>query len=221
MFKRIPRTRGVISGLIVLLLGIWGGLIPFVGPYFSYAMHTNQHWHWFADRGWLEVLPGGVAVIGGLIMLRGGTRASISLGAMLGLAAGLWFLAGPTVSTLWNNGAVTVGPPMGAHKLTRALEWIGFFYGTGALLTLFSSYALGFIAALPVVDERVVGTAAGTSPGRRRWRAPSATPAPPPAAAPTQVRPANGTEARPATTGGRASSPSRRFFRRRRTTTSA
>jgi hypothetical protein len=154
-------------------------------------------------------------------MVRGATRATISLGAMLGLVAGLWFLAGPTVSTLWNNGAMTVGPPMGAHKLTRALEWIGFFYGTGALLTLFSSYALGFIAALPVVDESVVGAAAGTSPGRRRWRAPSAAPAPTPAAASTQVRPANGTEARPTTTGGRASSPSRRFFRRGRTTTNA
>jgi len=141
-------------------------------------------------------------------MIRGGRRSSISLGAMLGLAAGLWFVAGPVVSSLWNNGAVTVGPPLGAHNLTRALEWIGYFYGVGALLILFSSYALGFIAALPVVDERVVGAAAATSAGRRRrWRAPAADPATPPAAAPTQVQPA-------AADGGR----SRRFFRRRTTT---
>jgi hypothetical protein len=188
MTKRIPRRRGAVSGLIVIILGLWGALVPFVGPYFHFAMHSNQHWHWFADRGWLEVLPGVVAVIGGLLMLRGARRATISLGAMLGLAAGLWFLAGPTVSTLWHDGALTVGPAMGAHTLTRALEWIGFFYGVGALLTLVSSYALGFIAALPVVDERVVGAAAGTSPGRRRWRAPSAAPAPPPAAASTKEK---------------------------------
>ena len=214
MRTRIPRTKGAISGLIVILLGLWGGLIPFVGPYFNYSMHSDQTWQWFADRFWLSVLPGAVAVIGGLMMLRGGTRASISLGAMLGLGAGMWFVAGPVVSTLWNDGAVTVGPALGAHTLTRALEWIGFFYGVGALLTLFSSYALGFIAALPVVDERVVGAAAGASPGRRRWRAPSAAPVPPPAAAPTQVAPAEGGRTR-------ASSPSRRFFRRRRTTTNA
>jgi hypothetical protein len=210
MRTRIPRTKGVISGGIVLLLGLWAGLVPFIGPYFNFAMHTDQTWHWFADRGWLEVLPGAVAVLGGMLMIRGGTRSSISLGAMLGLAAGLWFVAGPVVSTLWNHGAVTVGPPLGKHTFTRALEWIAYFYGAGGLLVLFSSYALGFIAALPVVDERVVGAAAGTSAGsRRRWRAPAAGPAPAPAAAPTQVRPAEAD-------GGR-----RRRFLRRRTTTSA
>jgi hypothetical protein len=208
MRTRIPRTKGAVSGGIVLLLGLWGGLVPFVGPYFNFAMHSDQTWQWFTDRAWLSVLPGAVAVIGGLLMIRGGTRSSISLGAMLGLGAGLWFVAGPVVSSLWNNGAVTVGPPLGAHNLTRALEWIGYFYGVGALLILFSSYALGFIAALPVVDERVVGAAAATSAGRRRrWRAPAADPATPPAAAPTQVQPA-------AADGGR----SRRFFRRRTTT---
>ena len=192
----------------MLLLGLWGALVPFIGPYFNFAMHSDQTWQWFTDRAWLSVLPGAVAVIGGLLMIRGGTRSSISLGAMLGLGAGLWFVAGPVVSSLWNNGAVTVGPPLGAHNLTRALEWIGYFYGVGALLILFSSYALGFIAALPVVDERVVGAAAATSAGRRRrWRAPAADPATPPAAAPTQVQPA-------AADGGR----SRRFFRRRTTT---
>jgi hypothetical protein len=188
MRTRIPRSKGAISGLIVLLLGLWGALVPFVGPYFNFAMHTDQTWHWFADRGWLEVLPGAVAIVGGLMMIRGGTRSSISLGAMLGLGAGLWYVAGPVVSSLWNHGAVTVGPPLGAHNLTRALEWIGYFYGVGALLILFSSYALGFIAALPVVDERVAGAAAGTTNGRRRrWRAPTADTAPP-AAAPAREK---------------------------------
>jgi hypothetical protein len=162
MRTRIPRTKGAISGGIVLLLGLWGGLVPFIGPYFNFAMHSDQTWQWFTDRGWLEVLPGAVAVLGGMLMIRGGRRSSISLGAMLGLAAGLWYVAGPVVSSLWNNGLVTIGPPLGAHTFTRALEWIGYFYGVGALLILFSSYALGFIAAFPLVDERVVGAAVAT-----------------------------------------------------------
>jgi hypothetical protein len=213
MRTRIPRTKGAISGVIVLALGLWGALVPFVGPYFNFAMHTDQTWQWFTDRGWLEVLPGAVAAVGGLLMIRGGTRSSISLGAMLGLAGGLWFVVGPNVSALWNDGTITVGPPLAAHNLTRTLEWIGFFYGVGALLILFSSYALGFIAALPVVDERV-GATAETSAGtrRRRWRAPAADPAPSRAGAPTtQTAPVE-------TAGGRASTPSRRFFRRRSTT---
>jgi len=208
MRTRIPRTKGAVSGGIVLLLGLWGALVPFIGPYFNFAMHSDQTWQWFTDRGWLEVLPGAVAVVGGMLMIRGRTRSSISLGAMLGLAAGLWYVAGPVVSSLWNNGLVTIGPPLGAHSHTRALEWIGYFYGVGALLILFSSYALGFIAAFPLADERVVGAAAATSAGQRRHRrAPAADPATSTAVVPTQVTPA-------AADGGR----SRRFFRRRTTT---
>jgi hypothetical protein len=234
--RRIPRTKGAFSGFLIILLGLWGGLIPFVGPYFNYAMHTDQTWHWFADRGWLEVLPAAVTVIGGFILMSGSTRASASFGALLALAGGLWFIIGPNVSMLWNHGQITVGPPIGKHNITRTLEWLGFFYGVGGLITLFSAYALGFMAALPIVDERVVGRtvatgagagAAGVAAGRatapRRERV---------ADAPTQTTPATSTA--PATTGdgrtttgtapadGAAAAPrsrTGRFFRRRRATT--
>jgi hypothetical protein len=31
---RVPRSRGVLSGLLLVLLGAWGALVPFVGPDF-------------------------------------------------------------------------------------------------------------------------------------------------------------------------------------------
>src|SRR6202000_2769607 len=34
---RIRRTHGILGGVLVALLGIWGALIPFVGPYFHSA----------------------------------------------------------------------------------------------------------------------------------------------------------------------------------------
>jgi hypothetical protein len=163
--RRIPRTKGAVTGFLIVLLGLWGGLIPFIGPYFNYAMHTDQTWQWFTDRGWLEVLPAVVTIAGGLMLMSGVTRASTSFGAMLALAGGLWFIVGPNVSMLWNHGAITVGPPIARHDVTRMLEWIGFFYGTGALITMFSAYALGFMAALPIVDERVVGRTVATGAG--------------------------------------------------------
>jgi hypothetical protein len=225
--RRIPRTKGALSGFLILLLGIWGGLIPFVGPYFHYAMHSNEHWQWFADRFWLEVLPGAVAVIGGFLLMTGSTRATMSLGGLAALAAGLWFVIGPNVSMLWNDGAITVGPPMGRHNITRTLEWIGFFYGLGGLITMFSAYALGFLAALPIVDERVVGrtvaagtgAAAGYAAGRAtapRDRVPAGaadepTVADRPAATTTCTAPADTAAAPRSRTG--------RFFRRRRATT--
>jgi hypothetical protein len=235
--RRIPRTKGAVTGFLIILLGLWGALIPFVGPYFDYAMHADQTWQWFSDRFWLEVLPGAVAVIGGFILLRGGTRASTSLGAMIALAAGLWYIVGPNVSMLWNHGNITVGPAVGAHNLTRTLEWLGFFYALGGLITMFSSYALGFMAALPIVDERVVGRtvatgatagAAGAVAGRET--APRREPAPA-ADAPTERVPAGTatrTDApadaptetdRPATEAEQPRSRTGRFFRRRRATT--
>src|SRR5260370_1257056 len=34
---RIPRSRGAVSGVLLILLGAWGALVPFVGSYFGYA----------------------------------------------------------------------------------------------------------------------------------------------------------------------------------------
>jgi hypothetical protein len=237
--RRIPRTKGALSGFLILLLGIWAGLVPFVGPYFHYAMHSNQHWQWFADRFWLQVLPAIAAVVGGLILMGGGRRGSTMFGGLLALAAGLWFVIGPNVSMLWNHGAITVGPPMGAHNLTRVLEWLGFFYGVGALITMFSSYALGVLAATPaLVEERVggrtaaagagaaAGYAAGRHSGRRREREEEAAAAPAAPAATRVEQPAradNPTVADGTAADGTAAPAPRsrtgRFFRRRRATT--
>jgi hypothetical protein len=163
--RRIPRRRGALTGLLLLLLGVWAALIPFVGPYFNYQIGTTSTWDWSVDRLWLSVLPGAAAVLGGLIMLRSTRRSTASLGGVIALAGGLWLVAGPTLSMLWNDGISVTGPAIGDNG-TRVLEWIGFFYGIGALITLTAAYGLGFLAALPVVDEAVrPGEVAPTPPG--------------------------------------------------------
>ena len=55
---QIPPSRGAVSGFLLILLGAWGALIPFIGPYFNFAYTPDQEWTWTAARGWLEVLPG-------------------------------------------------------------------------------------------------------------------------------------------------------------------
>ena len=37
----IPRSRGAASGLLVIVLGLWGALVPFVGPYFNFAFSPD------------------------------------------------------------------------------------------------------------------------------------------------------------------------------------
>jgi hypothetical protein len=136
------------------LLGAFGALIPFVGPYFNFQIGTTSTWDWSTDRLWLSVLPGAVAVLGGLMMLYSTRRATASFGGLLALAGGLWFIAGPSVSMLWNDGAPATGAAIGDTG-TRVLEWLGFYYAVGGLITLFAAYGLGFLAALPIEGEAV------------------------------------------------------------------
>ena len=79
----------------MILLGIWGALVPFFGPYFHYAFGSDQTWHYTSERLWLCIIPGAVAVIGGLMLLRSAHRTSGLFGGWLALAAGAWFAIGP------------------------------------------------------------------------------------------------------------------------------
>ena len=150
--RRIPRRRGALTGVLLVLLGLFAALVPFVGPYFNYQIGTTSTWDWSIDRLWLSVLPGASAALGGLIMLYSTRRSTASFGGLLALAGGLWLVGGPTVSMLWNGGTTAAGAAIGDNG-TRVAEWLGFYYGVGALITLLASYGLGFLAALPVVDE--------------------------------------------------------------------
>src|SRR5262249_52014882 len=48
---QVPRSRGAVSGLLLVLLGLWGALIPLVGPYFHYAYTPDSAWTLTAGRG--------------------------------------------------------------------------------------------------------------------------------------------------------------------------
>ena len=73
---QMPRSRGAASGFLLILLGAWGALIPFVGPNFDFAFTPDQEWFWTTARGWLEVLPGAATVVGGLLLLSSRNRAT-------------------------------------------------------------------------------------------------------------------------------------------------
>lgn len=91
---QIPRSRGAFSGVLLVLLGVWGALAPFIGPYLNFAYQPNTPWVWTTARGWLEVLPGVVTVVGGLLLLGSGNRANAMFGGWLAVVGGAWFLIG-------------------------------------------------------------------------------------------------------------------------------
>ncbi|HEX4033656.1 MAG TPA: hypothetical protein VHX66_04365 [Solirubrobacteraceae bacterium] len=140
------------SGLLVLVLGVWGALVPFIGPYFGYAFASHATWMYDSNRLWLDVLPGGAAVIAGLLMMGASTRRAGILAAWIGLAAGGWFLAGPVVSTLWGHGAATpIGRPLGGQT-RQAFELLGYFYALGGVIIALVSFAGGRFSARPAVE---------------------------------------------------------------------
>ncbi|WP_238815324.1 hypothetical protein [Nocardia brasiliensis] len=147
---RIPRSRGALGGLAVLLLGIWGALIPFLGPYFDFAFTPDEAWVWTSARGWLEVLPGGCAIVGGFLMLTSRNRLVAGFGGWLAAAAGVWFVIGPFVADLLRLGAV--GDPVATSDLKRTVLQLTFFYGLGALILFFAASSLGRLSVRSARD---------------------------------------------------------------------
>jgi hypothetical protein len=160
----VPRSRGAVSGFLLVLLGIWAGLIPFVGPYFNYEFGSDNTWVLTWDRVWLDVVPAAALFFGGLILLGSRSRVSGVFGAWLALAGGIWFVVGPAMSQLWDSSLGPAAPgnlPIGSNGV-QVLEYLGFFYGVGALGTALAAFALGRFS---VVGVRDVEYARSTAPG--------------------------------------------------------
>lgn len=152
---RFARSTGIFSGLVIAILGLWGALIPFVGPYFDYSFGVNSAWHYTTDRLWLCILPGALAVAAGVILLTARTRTAGSFGGWLAIVAGAWFVIGPAVSLTWESGAGPIGHPL--FGTTRQMaELIGYFYGLGALIVAFGAFAAGRFAPARMVEEPAV-----------------------------------------------------------------
>jgi hypothetical protein len=133
--------HGIIGGSALIAVGAWAALAPsLVGG-----------WTWDSEftRFMLAIVPGTAAVIGGLLVL--GRRARlVSLGGTVALIGGLWFIAAPLTHALF------VGPQIGtadSGESVRVFQWAFFFFGSGAFISLVSSYMLGLLVPLEFGEE--------------------------------------------------------------------
>jgi hypothetical protein len=136
----MPRSRGAVSGLLLVILGVWGALIPFIGPYFHFAYTPDQAWVWSTGRAWLEVFPGVTAAVGGFLLLVSGNRATAMFGGWLAAIAGAWFVVGRALASTLRIG--DVGQPIAATDAKRAALEICYFSGLGALIVFLSGAVL-------------------------------------------------------------------------------
>lgn len=139
---RTARSTAAISGLLIALLGVWGAVIPFLGPSFDYSFGVNETWRYTTDRLWLDIVPGAVALAGGLLLLFAAKRATLLTGALLALTAGAWFVLGPAVSLTWESAPGPIGRPL-FDSTRQALELVGYFYGLGAVIVGLAAFSAG------------------------------------------------------------------------------
>jgi hypothetical protein len=157
---RVPRSRGVLSGFLLLLLGVWGALIPFIGPYFHYAYTPDKAWVYTSGRLWLEILPGAATFLGGLLVLSSAYRHMALFGAWLAVLSGAWFSLGTVLRPIWNSSTTNAaaGTPVGG-TLLRMWEQVGFFTGLGVAIVLLAATALGRFSVIGVRDARLAAPA--------------------------------------------------------------
>src|SRR6185437_10283 len=151
---RLPRTTGAVSGLLIIVLGVWGGLIPFIGPYFHYSFGGDHTWHFTMQRLWLDILPGAVAVLGGFMLMTASSRVGRLTAGWIALIASAWFVVGPAVALLWDQNIYAIGAPHGG-SVRRMLEWVGYFGGLGAVIVGLAAFAMGRYFSRPRVGEEV------------------------------------------------------------------
>lgn len=152
-------NRGRTSGILLMLLGAWGALVPFVGPYFGYAYTPDKAWAYTSGRLWLSVMPGAAAFLGGLLIVFSDRVAPA--GACLAVLGGVWFVVGvPVIALARPAGSISPGSPVISHgalfsmPTMRFLEQLGFFYGAGVAILFFAALALGEVLVARMAADR-------------------------------------------------------------------
>jgi hypothetical protein len=149
MMPGMRRSLVLTSGTLLVLLGVWGALIPFVGPYFHYAYTPDKTWDYTTTRLWLEILPGAATFLGGLALVGSRNRMVAGGGAVLAAAAGAWFVLGTVFSPLWNHNVPLGGSPASATVVMKIAEQVGFFTGLGVVIAALAALAFGSVMSMP------------------------------------------------------------------------
>lgn len=173
---RAPYRLGTeMAGFLLMLLGAWGAIVPYVGPVFGFSGDGTASWTWNLAHSLLFLVPGVVAFFLGLaIMLEGrmaypGRGTSLAVLGFMAVVCGAWFVVGPFAwPALEGTSFFVAGSP-----LRELAYWVGYSVGPGGLMMALGAYVMG--EARTVVQ--VVGTR-GTASTSTVPPAPTAGPTP-------------------------------------------
>ncbi|MDR2986762.1 MAG: hypothetical protein LBV34_18180 [Nocardiopsaceae bacterium] len=143
---RTPRSRGGLSGFVLILLGAWGGIAPYVGPSLGFGYTPDEAWTNTSGRLYLSAIPGGVVLLAGLIMMLSRSRWLGGLCAFIAAAGGAWFIAGAALVSFLpasQAASISVGTPLGSGAHIAVLTNLVLFTGVGVLILFFAASGLG------------------------------------------------------------------------------
>jgi hypothetical protein len=156
---RIRRSRGAVCGAALILLGLWGGLAPFVGPYFHFGFTPDKAWEYNTGRLYLSAVPGAAAVLGGLAVILTRSRIVGVTGSVLAALGGAWLIAGTGITTyLLKVTSISAGSPLGydpaagPYTVHAYLEVLALFSGVGVVILFAAAAACGRVSMLSAKD---------------------------------------------------------------------
>jgi hypothetical protein len=160
---RIPRSRGGICGVLLILLGLWAGLGLFVGPYFHFGYTPDVTWHYSQARLELSIVGGGAALLGGLLAAGTRARGAGIFGGLLAVLGGAWLIGGQEFMAVILQKPIAIGAPLAPAGLTghslalrEYLETMALLTGAGVLILLVGAITMGrfsMVAAQDLAEE--------------------------------------------------------------------
>ena len=89
--------KAIPFGFLIALLGGWVIAAALVGPLFNFGFFNDATWQFSAKQWETQLIPGIVAVVGGLMLMKP-SRGGGALGALLAFAAGAWLIVCPILT---------------------------------------------------------------------------------------------------------------------------
>ena len=155
--ERIPRSRGSVCGALLILFGLWGGLAPFVGPYFHFGYTPDSAWAYNSGRLYYSIIPGAAALVAGVLIIVTRSRILGTAAGVLGVLSGAWFAIGTDFVAKVLYRSIAVGTPIvapggSASPRLLYLETMSLFAGLGVLILIASAVALGRFSMVAAKD---------------------------------------------------------------------
>lgn len=136
------------AGVVAVLVSIWGGIVPYVGPLFNYSGDGSGSWHWNLAHAVLALAPGVLGVLLGLFVIAesrgvvvGKGRLSLATAGTLLIVCGAWFAIGPLAWPVIDNGS---GYFVASTHLRVLAYEVGYSIGTGLILVVCGAFVDGW-----------------------------------------------------------------------------